>query len=162
MVLTSYGARGFMGSAFEAPIPWGSLVIAVVAGICAWQLTRSLIRRHPTRHWKQTAGLVRDVRVDGDDREGYTVCCTYRYHVAGEDYLMARADAPEGPFRERAWAERAAARLRDKPALPVFFDPLNPADSRIEPVETGAAWFGLVLAVAAVVAALYHLQQWWL
>ena len=151
-----------MGSVLEIPIPWGSLFVAIAGSFCAWQLGGFLIRQHPTRHWKQTAGLVKDVRVDGGDREGYSVRCTYRYHVAGEDYLMARADSSAGPFRERAWAEGVAARLRDKPAVPVYFNPQSPANSRIEPVETGPAWFGLIVAGGVVVAALYEIKQWWL
>ena len=151
-----------MDSLFAMPVPWGSLFVTVAGSLCAWQLARFLIRQHPTRHWKQTAGLVKEVRVDGADRSGYSVHCTYRYHVAGEDYLMARADASASPFRERAWAERAAARLREKPALPVFFNPQNPAASRIEPVETGPAWFGLIVAGGVVLASLYEIQQWWI
>lgn len=145
---------------FRLHLPWGSLFVAICGAILTWHLARFLRREHPSRRWPHTAGLIRDVRVDGSDRDGYVVRWGYSYHVSGEAYLGIAAVSTERPYRERAFAEAQAADVRAKQTLAVYFDPRDPSVSRTETADTGPIWVGLVLAGGAVVGSLYLIYQW--
>lgn len=151
----------------SAPPPRGMLVLGValllftLGAVLIFIEGERLNRAAAIKLWPQTEGTV--IRTDIRGQRGFTPQVTYRYRVGGRAFTDSFAVyAPAfgtGRLSRRATAEQAAQPFAPQTPVAVYYNPQDPADSRL---QTGEGWdvyirlaVGLMLYIGALVAALY-------
>lgn len=116
--------------------------------------------------WPETQATVEKATVDQiSGRNGsspsrtyaYTVYLEYRFSANGQEYTAKHPAPKQAEHSESAReADAVAAEYKAGTTVPVYYDPANPAESRLErhPFSTGLLVFMLVLGVLAEVGGL--------
>ena len=144
-------------------IPWFVFLIpaafAVMGGVFALKSFSLRRQGHICAQWAVASGRILEVRgkvklvEDGDDRRhrddqffGATV--KYAYQVGGRDYRSTRLYVGRPVFGgSPKVAQDIIAKYRSGAAVSVFYDPANPAEAMLEPLNFANAQLALWAAV---------------
>jgi len=131
---------------------WEALFLAagsLLVGLAA----RNLARGSASRRWPRTEGrILRSfVLVDQgtEGGEGFTPKVEYEYRVEGKAYRGMRLRYGQTGSWNRKQAERTIAPYGAGAAVPVCFNPRNPADAVL---VTGVSWGNVAILLAGLVS----------
>ncbi|MEA3012705.1 MAG: hypothetical protein QOD42_1250 [Sphingomonadales bacterium] len=138
---------------------WRRIVLTVLgvvlAGAAAILFVGDRQRSAAAAQWPSVEGRITASAIDVQQRSGrrsrdrYVPRLRYDYRVAGRSFSNDRIWLSETRnWKTRAGAEEAIAAFPAGAAVPVFYDPANPADSAL--IVKGVVWPFVIMFLAGI------------